>query len=141
MSIVKPIREFLESKPIVSGFILWIILTAIMSKFADLIFGSPMPQWVAYIVVVGSVFIAYIFITLFIKYAPYDTMDGKDSISRITWGGKIKEKDKYVHGQLVEKTTFYRSGIIRYIDTYKNRKLVNRKAFDNEGKLKFEQSY
>lgn len=37
--------------------------------------------------------------------------------------------------------TYYESGGIEYIDTYKNGEKINRKAYDEEGKLKFNQDY
>ncbi len=37
--------------------------------------------------------------------------------------------------------TYYESGEIQYIDTYKNGNKLSRKAFNEEGKLKFEQNY
>ena len=36
---------------------------------------------------------------------------------------------------------YYCDGIIKYKDTYSNGELKNRKAYDKEGKLKFDQSY
>lgn len=37
--------------------------------------------------------------------------------------------------------TYYKYGDIRYIDTYSNGTVANRKAYDEDGKLKFEQNY
>jgi len=37
--------------------------------------------------------------------------------------------------------TYYKNGEYMYIDTYKNDKKINRKAYTEEGQLKFEQDY
>jgi len=37
--------------------------------------------------------------------------------------------------------TYYPNGKIRYIDTYQNGKKINRKVYDEEGKLQSEQDY
>ena len=37
--------------------------------------------------------------------------------------------------------TYYENGDYQYIDTYKNGKKINRKAYTEEGQLKFEQNY
>jgi antitoxin component YwqK of YwqJK toxin-antitoxin module len=36
---------------------------------------------------------------------------------------------------------YYENGDIRYIDNLKNGEKISRKAFDEEGKIKFEQKY
>lgn len=37
--------------------------------------------------------------------------------------------------------TYYRNGELEYLDTYENSKKINMKAYDNEGKLRFDQNY
>ncbi len=47
-------------------------------------------------------------------------------------------KDGKLHGIMRD---YYTSGEINYVDTYKNGQKTNRKMYDKEGNLEFEQDY
>ena len=52
------------------------------------------------------------------------------------------EEGPYKDGKQDGKFKEYRKdGSLEYLDTYKNGVKLNRKAYDEEGKLKFEQNY
>ena len=48
---------------------------------------------------------------------------------------------KMENDQIQIRKEYYENGVIHYIDNYKDREIISRKAFDEEGKLKFEQKY
>lgn len=56
--------------------------------------------------------------------------------------GSLKAKWNYKGDQLDGITRiYYKSGGIKYIDTYRGGYKINRKAYDNRGKLEFDQDY
>ena len=70
----------------------------------------------------------------------YGVIDGKV----IVWheDGNKKEESEYVNDKLHGTSKLYDSrGTLRYKDTYKIGKKTNRKAYDREGKLTFDQDY
>lgn len=72
--------------------------------------------------------------------AKYGAIDGKV----IVWleNGIKKEESECMNDKLNGISKLYDSrGILRYKDTYKNGEKTNRKAYDEEGKLEFDQNY
>jgi hypothetical protein len=70
--------------------------------------------------------------------------DGKqDGPSKAYYeSGQLQEDGIYKDGKKEGKFKLYRwDGTIEYIDTYKNGEQINRKAFDVEGRLLFDQDY
>jgi len=56
--------------------------------------------------------------------------------------GELKIEYNYKNNRLEGITKwYYESGEILYIDTYKNGQKINRKAYDERGKLDFDQDY
>ena len=56
--------------------------------------------------------------------------------------GKVQSEIPYKNGKIEgEGKMFYENGEIRYISTYRSSREVNRKSFDENGKLKFDKDY
>ena len=54
--------------------------------------------------------------------------------------GKLKAERNYINGKRERISKgYYESGEYRYIDTYKDGKKINRKAYTASGKLEFDQ--
>ena len=69
-----------------------------------------------------------------------DKQDGPDKMYYES--GKLEGEWIFKDGKHEGKSKIFReNGSIAYIDIYKNGVKVNRKAYDEEGKLKFEQNY
>lgn len=82
--------------------------------------------------------------TLIIKYPdikPYKATDA-DGRVKTYFFGKLRNELSYKNNRLDGLCkTYHWNGIIKYLDTYVGGVLVHRKAFNCEGKLKFEQDY
>ena len=68
------------------------------------------------------------------------TVNGKVDTYYLT--GEVKTRWNFKNGQLDGAViTYYRSGEMKFIDIYKDGQRVNRKKYDPEGKMVFDQSY
>ncbi len=69
-----------------------------------------------------------------------DKLEGKTTIYRPD--GSVSVEWNY-HNDKPDGVTkvYYHSTVVQYADTYKDGVKINRKAYDEEGKLKFEQNY
>jgi antitoxin component YwqK of YwqJK toxin-antitoxin module len=56
--------------------------------------------------------------------------------------GELGWEENYINNELEELAKeYYKNGEYRYIDTYKDGKKINRKAYTARGKLEFDQDY
>ena len=70
--------------------------------------------------------------------------DGKleGAIRKYYISGQVLLETIYEDGKIAgEGKEFYENGKIRYLDTYRNSRKINRKTFDKKGKLELDQDY
>jgi len=57
-------------------------------------------------------------------------------------GGQLQTEGNYKNGkQDGESKEYYENGKVRFIDTYENRRKVNRKTYNEKGKLELDEDF